>query len=34
MGEAKGMLLTCDRCSAACFLRTVDDGVTDGGYTK
>ena len=34
MGEAKGMLLTCDRCGAAYFLRTVGDGVTDGGYTK
>ena len=30
MGEAKGMLLTCDRCGATCFLRTVGDGVTDG----
>ena len=34
IGEAKGMLLTCDSCGAACFLRTVGDGVTDGGYTK
>jgi hypothetical protein len=34
MSEVRGKLLTCDRCGATCFLKTIGDGVTDGGYTK
>ena len=34
MAEAKGKLKTCDRCSEWIFLKAIDDGVTDGGYTR
>lgn len=30
MAEQKGKLITCDRCGATCFLKTIGDGVLDG----
>jgi hypothetical protein len=34
MGEQCGKLVTCERCGATIFLKTVGDGVTDGGFTR
>lgn len=30
----KGMLIECTRCGKTHFLERLEDGVTDGGYTK
>lgn len=32
--EMDGKLIICDRCGERVFLKTVGDGVADGGYTR
>lgn len=34
MSEVKGKLCTCDRCGETCFIRTIGEGETDGGFTR
>lgn len=34
MSEAKGKLLTCDRCGETVFLSAVSESLLDGGFTK
>lgn len=34
MSDKKGLLKTCDRCGKTVFLKVLEDGVTDGGYTR
>lgn len=34
MAEVKGMLKTCDRCGESVFLKAIDVGEMDGGFTK
>lgn len=34
MSEAKGKLVTCDRCGKTTFRKYIGQGDADGGYTK
>lgn len=34
MAEVTGKLITCDRCGTTHFLRCIDEGEADGGYTR
>ena len=34
MAEAKGKLVSCDRCGDTVFLKCTGEGETDGGYTR
>lgn len=34
MAEAKGKLVTCDRCGMQTFLKCTGEGERDGGYTR
>lgn len=34
MSSVNGQLVTCDRCGEQVFLKSVGEGIADGGYTR
>lgn len=34
MSEVRGKIITCERCGAKIFVKTIGDGESDGGFTR